>query len=219
MKRFKLSMTGFHFVSLGYNSALFGGEKWWKIGNPLPFDVFAWKSDMKKGLDAYYKRNPLIEHGLKNGLVMEEGMGADYYKTFRNNMEAWPTQKGLSAKVKDAAEGIGKIWDHALWDQYAPGLKASGFMTIYAKQLKYLKKAFPKEYEEWAATGFANTFKTKYEALCAQKAAADVNSLWGGMNYELLKISKTSQDWMRAGFLAHDWTMSNWFDLVNGFRG
>lgn len=220
MKRMKLAASGFHFVALGFNNMFYHKDKWWKIGNPLPFDLFNWKSGYKEGLEAYWKKNPILEHGVRSGLTLDEaGAMADYYYKFKRNMMSWPQQKGGLGEIKELGKHFVELWDDALWGKYYVGSKAQAFMVEYGRNLKFLEKRYPKLYEEWKAKGFAKTFQTEYEKKAAQFASRDINDLYGGLNYELLKISQTTQDTLRAFVLAPDWQTSNWRSFINGVRG
>jgi predicted DNA-binding protein len=218
MKRMKLSASGFHFVALGFNNLFYHGDKFYKIGNPLPFNLFGWESGMKKGLTAYREKNPIVEHLVKHGMTLDEGTMADYYQRFHRNILSWPTQKTGLKNIAQAGKDFAQVWDKALWDEYFVGSKAYAGMVAYGRNLKFLEKKFPKLYEEWRATGFAKTFTTAYEKEALRQAARDVNTLYGGLPYELYKISQTTQDTLRAFVLAPDWQVSNWMTFLNGVR-
>ncbi len=58
------------------------------------------------------------------------------------------------------------------------------------------------------------------EHYTAQRALAkEVNSAYGGLNWEALGINKMTQSILRFGLLAPDWTFSNWFNLKGAFEG
>src|ERR1043165_1725616 len=61
---------------------------------------------------------------------------------------------------------------------------------------------------------------TPAEHYAAQRSLAkEVNSAYGGLNWEALGINKMTQSVLRFALLAPDWTFSNWFNLKGAFEG
>jgi len=85
-----------------------------------------------------------------------------------------------------------------LWDRYYVGLKAMSGKLWFHK----VKGMFP----------------DKSDAEIAKIAANDINNNYGGLNWEVLGVSKTHLDAARLVLLAPDWTISNWRFFIDAAK-
>jgi hypothetical protein len=161
--------------------------------NPLPFGARSYIS----GLDLIENNDKdvklLVEKG---GLTLGQNSRIEFIKDVAGQpFEFLARKAGVPGRSLNKAK---QWWDKALWDHYYVGLKAmSGKLW-----LQKVRGMFPH----------------KSEAEVAKIAANDINNNYGGLNWELLGVSKTHLDIARLMLLAPDWTISNWRFFIDAAK-
>lgn len=153
--------------------------------NPAPFG----KRSYISGLDLIENNDPTVKLLVeKGGLTLGQSSRIEFIKDVAGEPFEYLARKaGLPGRAINKAK---QWWDKGLWDHYYVGLKAmSGKMWFNKVRGMYPQKS---------------------DAEVAKIVANDINNNYGGLNWELLGVSKTHLDIARLMLLAPDWTISNW---------
>ena len=153
--------------------------------NPMPFGGRSYIS----GLDLIENNDPIVKLLVeKGGLTLGQSNRLEFIKDVAGEPFEWLGRKaGLPGQAVNKAK---QWWDKGLWDHYYVGLKSMSGKIWFNK----VKGMYPQ----------------KSDAEVAKIVANEINNNYGGLNWELLGISKTHLDVARLLLLAPDWTISNW---------
>jgi hypothetical protein len=101
--------------------------------------------------------------------------------------------------------------------QFEKAGAATAKLTFDIIQRKFKVTDFAIKDAKWIAE---HSTASPIELASARRAIAkEINGAYGGLNWEVLGVSKAHQSLLRGLFLAPDWTFSNWVNLKTAFAG
>ena len=169
----------------GFHHTALGKTAVFYGANPAPFGSRSYIS----GLDLIENNDTTVELLVKKGgLTLGQSSRIEFIKDVAGEPFEYLARKGgMPGRALNKAK---QWWDKGLWDHYYVGLKAISGKLWFQK----VRGMYP----------------DKSDAEIAKIVANDINNNYGGLNWELLGVSKTHLDIARLMLLAPDWTISNW---------
>jgi len=158
-------------------------------------------TDYAKGLSLIEQRDPDVELCIRYGATLSSGEMEDYTDQWMRGIEdtALETAEGAPEKARKLIKSVLQSMDRGLWHKFFRGLKATALKVEFNRN--------------------RSRYPNKSTEDIARITATDINDVFGGLNWEMLGISRTIKDIMRLFLFAPDWTASNWRSFLRPIIG